>query len=104
MLLKHAFDTITEGIYLHTRSDGRIFNLARLRAKTKVRKVLIRDMLFADDAAVVTHIQEELQSLMELLKFFRELFAKERSYPSTAKILQMYIKCAYYMPEHIAII
>ena len=65
MLLKHAFDTTTERIYLHTRSDGRLFNLARLRAKTKVRKVLIRDMLFADDAAVVTHTQEELQSLMD---------------------------------------
>ena len=40
-------------------------NLARLRAKTKVRKVLIRDMLFADDAAVATHTQEELRSLMD---------------------------------------
>ena len=38
MLLKHAFDTTTEGIYLRTRSDGRLFNLARLRAKTKVRE------------------------------------------------------------------
>ena len=28
------------GVYLHTRSDG---NLSRLRANTKVRKVLIRD-------------------------------------------------------------
>ena len=65
MFLKHAFDTTTEGIYLRTRSDGKLFNLARLRAKTKVRKVLIRDMLFADDAAVVTHTQEELQSLMD---------------------------------------
>ena len=65
MLQKHAFDTTTEGIYLRTRSDGRLSNLARLRAKTKVRKVLIRDMLFADDAAVVTHTQEELQSLMD---------------------------------------
>ena len=65
MLLKHAFDTTTEGIYLRTRSDGRLFNLARLRAKTKVRKVLIRDMLFADDTAVVTHTQEELQSMMD---------------------------------------
>ena len=64
LLLKHAFDTTIEGIYLRTRSDGRLFNLARLRAKTKVRKVLIRDMLFADDAAVATHTQEELQSLM----------------------------------------
>ena len=65
MLLKHAFDTTTGGIYLRTRSDGRLFNLARLRAKTKVRKVLIRDMLFADDAAVATHTQEELQSLID---------------------------------------
>ena len=62
MLLKHAFDSTTEGIYLRTRSDGRLFNLARLIAKTKV---LIRGMLFADDAAVVTHTQEELQSLMD---------------------------------------
>ena len=65
LLLKHAVNTTTEGIYLRTRSDGRLFNLARLRAKTKVREVLTRDMLFADDAAVVTHTQEELHSLME---------------------------------------
>ena len=67
LLLKHAFDTTTEGIYLRIRSDGRLFKLARLRAKTKVREVLIRDMLFADDAAVVAHTQEEHQSLMDCL-------------------------------------
>ena len=37
----------------------------RLRCKTKVRKVLISDILFADDAAIATHTQEELQSLMD---------------------------------------
>jgi hypothetical protein len=63
LLLKHAFGTATEGIY-RTRSDGKFFNLSRLRAKTKVREELIRDMLFADDAALATHTQEELQSLM----------------------------------------
>ena len=65
LLLKHAFDTTTEGIYLRTRSDGTLFNPARLRVKTQVSKVLIRDMLFADDAAVVTHTHEELQSLVD---------------------------------------
>ena len=55
LLLKHAFDTTTEGIYFRTRSYGRLFKLARLRAKTKVREVLIRDMLFANDASVVAH-------------------------------------------------
>lgn len=65
LLLKHAFGSATEGIYLHTRSDGRLFNPARLKAKTKVREALIRDMLFADDAAVTTHTQQELQTLMD---------------------------------------
>ena len=64
LVLKHAFDT-TEGIYLRTRSDGRLFNHARIRAKTNARKVLIRDMLFAGDAGVATHTQEELHSLMD---------------------------------------
>lgn len=39
LLLKHAFGSATEGIYLHTRSDGRLFNLARLKAETKVREL-----------------------------------------------------------------
>ena len=42
-----------------------LFIFARLRAKTKVSKVLVRDMLFADDAAVATHTRKELQSLMD---------------------------------------
>ena len=60
LLLKHAFGSATEGIYLHTRSEGRLFNLARFKAKTKVREALIRDMLFADDSAVAIHTQQEL--------------------------------------------
>ena len=65
LLLRHAFGTAQEAIYLRTRSDGRLFNLARLKARTKVREALIRDMLFADDAAVATHTQRELQLLMD---------------------------------------
>ena len=64
LLLKHVLDTTTQGIYIRTRSDDRLFDLARLRAKTKVRKDIIRDTLFADDAAVAIHTQEELLSLM----------------------------------------
>ena len=64
LLLNHAFKHSTEGIHLHTRSDGKLFNLARLRAKTKVRTVFIRELLFEDDAALTTHKEEELQQLI----------------------------------------
>lgn len=64
LLLRQAFGTSTEGVYLHTRTDGKLFNLSRLKAKTKVRPFTIRDMLFADDAALATHTEEHLQILL----------------------------------------
>ena len=48
----------------YTRSDGKLYNLARLRATTKVRRVLIREMLFADDAALTSHTEDALQRLI----------------------------------------
>ena len=59
MMLSYAFKTSPEGVFLNTRADGKLFNLARLRAKTKVRHVVIREMLFADNAALVTHTMED---------------------------------------------
>ncbi len=63
MLLSYAFHGIDDGVYLHTRSDGRLFNLA----KTKVRPVTIRETLFADDLALATHTKPALQRLVNRL-------------------------------------
>ncbi|XP_063605235.1 uncharacterized protein LOC134780428 [Penaeus indicus] len=65
MLLKYAFSSSEDGVYLHTRSDRKLFNPAHLRAKTKVSEICIREMLFADDAALASHTEEALQRLMD---------------------------------------
>ncbi|XP_071501556.1 uncharacterized protein [Diadema antillarum] len=64
MLLQYAFKDCSEGVYIHTTADGKPFNIASLRAKTKVREVLIREMLFADDASLVLHTEHGLQQLV----------------------------------------
>jgi hypothetical protein len=61
-LLRRAFPA-DSGVLLHSRSTGKLFNLARLRAKSKIRRVLIRELLYADDAAFVAHTEAELQAL-----------------------------------------
>ena len=38
LLLRHAFSESEEGIYLHTRSDGSLFNQALLRARQRCAK------------------------------------------------------------------
>ena len=67
MLLHYAFADYLEGVYIRTRSDGKLFNIARLRAKTKTLKVLIRELLFADDAALASHSEAGLQRLVDKL-------------------------------------
>ena len=66
-MLEHAFDSSTDGIYIRSRADADLFNLAHLRAKRKVTSVLLRDMLFADDAALVSHSEQGLQCLVNHL-------------------------------------
>ena len=65
LLLQHASHPNDAGLYLHTRHDGKLFNLARLRAKTKTKRVLVKEMLFADDAAFVSHSEDGLQRLID---------------------------------------
>ena len=64
MLLNSAFRHSDEGVHLHTRNEGKLFNLARLKGKTKFRTVLIKEMLFADDAALTSHTEEGLKQLI----------------------------------------
>lgn len=48
--------------------------MAHLRAKTKVHTVLIREILFADDAALPTHTKHDLQKLFSQFNHARNEF------------------------------
>ena len=65
LLLHHAHPNLNEGVFLCTRSDRKLFNLSHLRAKTRTPTVLIRKLLFADDAALVTHTEQDQQELVD---------------------------------------
>ena len=63
--INHALSRSLVCILLQCRSSDKLFNLARLKFKTKIVKVLIRKLLFADDAAIVAHTEEDLQYLLD---------------------------------------
>ena len=86
-LLSRAFPNVS-GVLLLTRSTGKLFNLARLRAKTKVQRVLVREMLYADDAAFVSHSETVLQTLCSVFAAACEEFGLKISIKKTVVLTQ----------------
>jgi Reverse transcriptase (RNA-dependent DNA polymerase) len=60
MMLHAAFKNCNCGIQLEYRTDGDVFNIRRLQTKTKIRTALLRDLLFADDCALVAHTLSDI--------------------------------------------
>ena len=58
-MLLDAFRNKDQGIHIKYRTDGGIFSLRRLHAKTKIIDLLARDLLYADDCALVAHTLED---------------------------------------------
>ena len=61
-MLCGAKEELPDGIYIRFRTDGSLFNLWRLFARTKTTKELITELLFADDCVVSTPSARGMQS------------------------------------------
>lgn len=64
-LVNHATKDLNKGIYIRYRDEGSIYDLHRLRAKTKTQEHLVREALFADDCALIAQTEADLQSFAD---------------------------------------
>ena len=81
MMLRQPTENLDdhEGVYIRYRLDGSLFNLRRLQAHTKTFEQLIRDLLIAYDAALVSHSESALQCLTSSFAEAAQLFGLEVS-------------------------
>ena len=60
-MLTAAFQDGDNGIPIGYRFDGKLFNLRRLQAKSKVQTEMLDEFLFADDMAKGAPTEEKMQ-------------------------------------------
>jgi len=65
MMLVVAFRDCEMGVPVRFRTDGSVFNLRRLQARTKTFAAMIRDLLYADDRALLAHSEADAQHLFD---------------------------------------
>ena len=64
-MLDDAFRDMGDGVYIQSRQSADLFNVAHFRAKTKTTRILMRELLFVDDSALVAHSAEEMQNIVD---------------------------------------
>ena len=60
-MLHDASQDNDDGIQLKYRTNGGVFNLRRLKAKTKVKVATLRELVFVDDCALNSSTDAEIQ-------------------------------------------
>ena len=65
--LDEAVRDMGDGVYRQSRQNADLFNVdtSLFRAKTKSTRILMRELLFADDSALVAHSAEEMQKIVD---------------------------------------
>ena len=53
------------GVYIQSRQSAALFSVAHFRAKTKTIQILMRELLFAGDSALVAHSAEQMQNIVD---------------------------------------
>ena len=84
---------LSKGVYIRTPSDGKLFNLARLRAKTRVRTVCVRELLYADDSALVATNPGDMQEIVDRFHAAATLFGLKINTIKTELLFQPNTNC-----------
>ena len=53
-LVSTVSEHLSAGAFIRIRSDGKLFQLSRLKASIKTRELCVGELLFAGDAAIVS--------------------------------------------------
>jgi len=63
MVVNHAFDGYDEGVWIQSKPGADLFNVNQFKSSIRTRKVLIRELMFADDTAFVAHYHQQAQEI-----------------------------------------
>ena len=87
-MLDEAFRYMGDGVYIQSRQSADLFNVVHFRAKTKTTRILMRELLFTDDSALVAHSAEEMQKKVDAFSDVSKKFGLKINIKKTEVLYQ----------------
>ena len=86
--LTHAFNGCEKGVLLQSRPNADLFNVNQFKSVRKTNKVLVREMMFADDTAFIAHSFEDAQEIVTRFSNSAKLFGLKINIKKTEMMYQ----------------
>ena len=77
------------GVFIQSRQSADLFNVAHFRAKTNTTRIVVRELLFADDRALVAHSPEEMQKIVDAFSNASKKFGMKINIKKTEVLYQL---------------
>ena len=87
-MLDESFRDMGDSVYIQARLSVDLFNIAHFRQKTKPTRILMRELLFADDSAMVAHSAEEMQKIVDAFSDMSKKFGLKINIKKTEVLYQ----------------
>ena len=76
-MLDDAFRDKGGGVYIQSRQSADLLYVAHFRAKTKTTRILMRELLFADDSALVALCCMRCRTCRCFLRYVKEVWHED---------------------------
>ena len=87
-MLETTSEGRNRGVFIRTRRDGKLFNLARLHAHTKTLEMCIRELLYANDSALVANNAVDMQQIVDRFSSAADMFGVKINISKTEPLYQ----------------
>ena len=87
-MLDEAFRDSGDGVYIQSRQNVDLYNVAYFKAKTMTTRIPMRELLFADDSALVVHSAEEMQKIVDAFSDASKKFGLKTNTKKTEQLYQ----------------
>lgn len=74
---------LNKGVCIKTRSDRKLFNLLTLKASSKTRELCVRELLYADESALVAISHLDIQEIVDRFSAAAALFGLKINFSKT---------------------
>ena len=87
-VLNHAFTNHDKGVWIQSRPGADLFNVNQYKSTRRTQKVLVRELMFADDTAFVAHTHQDAQEIITLFAQAAKAFGLKINIKKTEVVYQ----------------